>query len=125
MADFQATCGSSSAEDEGQRLRDAVRLFSGKAASDGAEVRRLVEAEAFESAAIFLVGEALPFLLSRGGDGTCLASIVAPDGEEILAEGATPALALLGAYAGAALSAAAFLDTGATVVRGVVPMSLN
>lgn len=44
MADFQATCGSSSAEDEGQRLRDAVRLFSGKAASDGAEVRRLVEA---------------------------------------------------------------------------------
>jgi len=58
----------------------------------------MLAAGAYESAVLLVLGEQTGFILSRGGDGTCLASRLRTDGEtEIMAEAATLALALLAA----------------------------
>ena len=54
---------------------------------------------AHESAALALMGDDSAFMLSRGTNGNCLASVMLPDSlEEMVAEGSTLALALLCAF---------------------------
>ena len=56
----------------------------------------MLRAEAHESAALALVGPEIGFLLSRGGNGEALASIVLPGASnDHTVSGATPALALI------------------------------
>jgi len=51
-----------------------------------------------ESAALALLPKGASYLLSRGEDDTCLASVILPlTGEEVTAEGDSPALALTAA----------------------------
>lgn len=75
----------------------------------------MMAAGAEESAALALLPQGASFLLSRGDDGLCLASVMlATTGEEVTAQGNSPALALL-----AALSASLLVNT-----RGEAPEAL-
>lgn len=107
---FAAECDASAAEEQGERIREAWLLLAAAPAilhgslagnlppSDAIEA--MIEAEAFESAALSLIAPDMGFLLSRGGNGLAIASVVLPGGEEDhTSSGASPALALLGALA--------------------------
>jgi hypothetical protein len=64
--------------------------------------RQLIEAGAEESAATTLVGSDACYMVSRGGDGSYLASVILPGMDaEVSSEGASYALALIGAFLGA------------------------
>lgn len=66
------------------------------------QFHRLIEAGADASAAIILVGKGVGYLVSCSADGSCLASVILPGmDEEVSAEGANFALALIAAYIGA------------------------
>ncbi len=74
-------------------------------------VPALLSVRAYASAALALLPPEAGYMLSRGGHGSHMASLVLPGmDEEVTAEGASAALALLGALA-AALHAA--LQSGA------------
>ncbi len=88
---------------ERDRLREAARLLPLE--GNPASVEALIAQGAFESAALAIIGQATPFMLSRSGDGHCLATIAGHDAE-VTARGASPALALLGAWAAALLARA-------------------
>ncbi|MBU3991608.1 MAG: hypothetical protein KKA12_03510, partial [Alphaproteobacteria bacterium] len=76
-----------------------------------ARVEALLAAGAPESAALALIGGSAGYMLSRGGDGQHLASVVLPGrGEEVTAGGDTLALALIGALALALAEAEAQFD---------------
>ncbi len=105
-----AECDASAIEEQGERIRDAWQLLASapQASSDAQSfslppsdaIEAMIEAEAFESAALSLISADMGFLLSRGGNGLAIASVVLPGGEEDhTASGASPALALLGALA--------------------------
>ena len=105
-----AECDASFADEQAERIRDAWRLLaSAPLVSSGGQpfalppsdaIDAMIEAEAFESAALSLIAPDMGFLLSRGGNGLAIASVVLPGGEEDhTASGASPALALLGALA--------------------------
>lgn len=64
----------------------------------------LLAADAYESAALALLGPEWGYMMSRGSGGVCLATVIAPGGDEdTTAQGATPALALMIALASALL----------------------
>ncbi|MEY4721477.1 MAG: hypothetical protein RIQ46_1202 [Pseudomonadota bacterium] len=105
-----AECDASAAEEQGERIREGWQLLASAPfkpsdtqpfclpPSDAIEA--MIEAEAFESAALSLISPDMGFLLSRGGNGLAIASVVLPGGEEDhTASGASPALALLSALA--------------------------
>ena len=76
---------------------------------------------ALESAALSLLPRGSSYLLSRGADDFCLASVVLPHTtEEVTAEGATPPLALL-----AALCASLVMPAGGSPRRGQSEWSLG
>ncbi len=97
---FRAICEASQPGDEARRLQEALRLVSPRHARAAG---RMVASGAYESAVLALIGNRAALMFSRSGNGRCLASIAAPgtDGE-VTAHGATPALALLAAWAAAA-----------------------
>ncbi|PEQ14290.1 hypothetical protein B2G71_01415 [Novosphingobium sp. PC22D] len=110
---FLDDCVRSTVDDEGERMAEAASLFLAENRGQGGSqawaaagsIDRLLSNGAPVDAAISLMGEGVSFMLSRGGGGTCLATIVVVEGsEEVVAEGATPALALIGAYAAALLA---------------------
>lgn len=94
-------CEQSPLAHERRMLREAARLLPVEA--DAALVEVLIAQDAFESAALAIIGQATPFMLSRSGEGRCLATI-AGRGGEVTAQAASPALALLGAWAAALLA---------------------
>ena len=111
---FLRDCEQGAPDTQAQRLREAVAILSAepeqrsaftRAGLDMAILDGLIECGAFESAALAIIGEGTAFMLSRSGDNRCLATI-ADHGVEATAEGATLALALLAAYAGALLAGA-------------------
>ena len=99
---FADQCRSSALADQAARIRDAMTLTRPHVAPAFIEV--MIAAGAFESAALALIGKDTGWMLSRSCNGRCLASIIAPGmSGEVTAEGASPALALLAAWASAAL----------------------
>lgn len=125
MEDFLYDCAASAASEQADRVREAAHLFARSQADglglavpspDVAAIEAMVDCGAIESAALALLSPDAGFLLSRGGNGVCLASIVLPDGsEEVTAEGSTMALALLAALVSAVLAGRAeprFAGTG-------------
>jgi hypothetical protein len=98
-------CRNGALEDQPRRIRQARGLARAKVPSRMFEV--MIAAGAFESAALLLLGEDAAWMLSRGARGRCLASLLLPGmSEEVTCEAASPALALLGAWACAALARA-------------------
>ncbi len=66
---------------------------------DPAAIEAMLGCNASESAVLALIGPDDTFMLSRGMNGTCLATLVMADGsEEMICEAATLSLALLAAY---------------------------
>ncbi len=109
LRDFLHDCVSSAPAEEGDRLREAGFLLAGMDAERNREmparVEALLQSGGGESAALALIGRDSPFMVSRGPNGRCLASLFGSDAaEEIVAEGATVALALLAAFASAMVS---------------------
>lgn len=112
---FAAECEESTPAEEADRIREAWTLcrlapagmralFAGLPAAS--RVEGLLAADAAESAALALVGPGMGYMLSRGGHGVALASLVLRQGEaDHSAEGATLALALLSALARALAAA--------------------
>ena len=98
-------CRNGALEDQPRRIRQARGLARAKVPSRMFEV--MIAAGAFESAALLLLGEDAAWMLSRGARGRCLASLLLPGmSEEVTCEAASPALALLGAWACEALARA-------------------
>ena len=99
---FAELCAASGPADQARRLREALALTRATRARDMIEV--MIAAGAFESGALAVIGADATWIVSKGGTGRCLASIVLPGmSEEVSAEAASPALALLAAWAKAAL----------------------
>jgi hypothetical protein len=102
----------SAPQEEADRVRDALALLARSPdrigpLPDPARIEAMLAADAAESAALALTGGETGFMLSRGAGGTCLATIALPGGEEdVTAEGATVALALLAARLSALLAEA-------------------
>jgi len=98
-------CRNGALEDQPRRIRQARGLARAQVPSRMFEV--MIAAGAYESAALLLLGEDAAWILSRGGEGRCLASLLLPGmSEEVTCEAASPTLALLGAWACAALARA-------------------
>ncbi|NBC37535.1 hypothetical protein GTZ99_13350 [Novosphingobium sp. FSY-8] len=77
---------------------------------------RLIQVGAHDSAALSLMPELASYLISRAGDGGCLASVYLPGmDEELTSEADTPALALISALAAALASVT---DLGGLVLDG-------
>jgi hypothetical protein len=101
---FVQLCAGSSPADQHSRLRDALTLTRTTRPLDMVEV--MLAAGAFESAALAVIGDEATWMVSKGAEGRYLASLLLPGmTEEVTREGASPALALLGAWASAALVA--------------------
>jgi len=98
LRDFLHDCLASTAADQHARLRDAAELFDVAADRQDAFMKML-SCAAYESAALLILGEGAPFMLSRGGPGVCLAMTMLADGQDdATVEAATLALALLAAH---------------------------
>jgi len=105
------------------RLRAGLALLRRAPERDSAMLQNLPTSTAFEamlacdaleSAALSLLPRGSSYLLSRGADDFCLASVVLPHTtEEVTAEGATPPLALL-----SALCASLVMPAGGSSRRG-------
>lgn len=109
LRDFLHDCASSPVLEEPLRLRQAFLLLTGTDLCAATEDRDAFEAMltvgAHESAALMLIGPDAPFMMSRGPNGRCLASLFGASAEEeIVAEGASLTLALLVAYASALIA---------------------
>ena len=110
VSELCAACVDALSPEGPGRLRECFALMTlapetGFANSAGLPGISMIEAMlasgAQESAALALLPKGASYLLSRGEDDTCLASVVLPQtGEEVTAEGATPALAVLAALLG-------------------------
>ncbi|EHJ61656.1 hypothetical protein [Novosphingobium pentaromativorans] len=104
LRDFLNDCVGSDAEEEGDRIREAGLLLQGtplalKHELDFPVVEAMLACGAAESAVLAILGPEVAFMLSRGGSGSCLATVVMDDeSEEMISEGATVALALLAAH---------------------------
>lgn len=135
MHDFLIDCVSSAPIEQEDRIRDAERLFrQGRLAGFGCPVasvdperfEAMLAAGAFESAVLSLIGDATAFMVSRGWNGTCLATAVLPDGsEEAIAEGATLALALLAAQVSALLEDAEQSESPGRAAQAAADIRLN
>lgn len=118
MEDFLYDCAASAPVEEADRIREACRLLAQPHAAIAQQAGPLVarpvaadaiaamlQAGAAESAVMALLAPEVGYILSRGGNGVCLASLVLPDGsEEVTAEGSTLALALLAGLVSAVLA---------------------
>lgn len=122
LRDLLDDCVGSTALEEADRIREAARILGAEggvacASVNFARLEQLLEADAPESAVLSLLGPRVPFMLSRG-NGSCLATVLVPEeGGEVMAEGATMALALLAAHVSALLAGSeqaheAIADTG-------------
>jgi hypothetical protein len=104
LRDFLNDCVGSAASEEVDRIREAGLLLQREPRPGGGNldlvlIETMLNGGAAESAVMAMVGPEQAFILSRGRTGTCLATVVNHDGsEEMIAEGATIALALLGAF---------------------------
>lgn len=103
MRDFLHDCAASGPAEQGDRIREAVRLLGMASAAESIEAK--LASGAPESAVLELIGPETAFMLSRGGNGSCLAAVVLPDGsEEMISEGSTLALAMLAAHVSSLLA---------------------
>lgn len=76
-----------------------ARSIANSVRFDALAIDEMLDCGAAESAVLAILGPETSFMLSRGGGGSCLATVVVDDGsEETMSEGATIALALLAAY---------------------------
>lgn len=106
-------CIESPACDESDRIREALQLLQSGAlvgtcdfVADPARVEAMLACGAPESAVLAMLSPQTVFMLSRGQGDSCLATVIAePDGDEVIAEGSTLALALLAGYVAGVLSA--------------------
>jgi len=104
LRDLLHDCIASAAADQALRLGEALQVLASPC--DRPAFEAMVACAAYESAALLLLGSDCGFLLSRGSGGLCLASAVFAEGdEEVTAQAATPALALLCAHLAAVLAA--------------------
>lgn len=114
LRDLLHDCAASTPDEQADRIREAHALlwlspgqaerFAGPA-RDVRTLDALLALGAHESAVISLFGGDSAFMVSRGANGNCLASVVAPGGsEELVAEGSTLALALLCAHISSVLA---------------------
>ena len=113
MQAFAHACAESVADEQADRIREGnVVLQLADALAWGGPplwnragvLEAMLAAGAYESAVMALLGPEVCFMLSRGGYGLCLATVVLPGSEnEVTAEASTPALALLTALASALL----------------------
>ncbi|MDF2639244.1 MAG: hypothetical protein K0R64_2228 [Novosphingobium lindaniclasticum] len=109
LQDFLHDCAASAPSQEHDRIREAWLLFvhepglrDGQATRwadlNSSGIEAMLACGAAESAVLALIGPDDTFMLSRGVNGTCLATLVMPDGSEEMIEAATLSLALLAAY---------------------------
>ncbi|CDO35555.1 MULTISPECIES: hypothetical protein [Novosphingobium] len=104
LRDFLNDCVGSDAAEESDRIREAGLLLQGtplgmKHELDLNAIEAMLASGAAESAVLAILGPDIAFMLSRGGSGSCLATVVMDDeSEEMISEGATVALALLAAH---------------------------
>ena len=102
--DFLNDCVGSDAAEESDRIREAGLLLQEtplglRHAFDLDTIDEMLTCGAAESAVLAILGPDVAFMLSRGGSGSCLATVVMDDeSEEMISEGATVALALLAAH---------------------------
>lgn len=114
MNDFLYDCAVSAPVEQADRIREACALFDQPHPPAAGFVALPVEhqliddllcAGGFESAVLALVAPETGYMLSRGGNGLCIASVATADGSgEVTVEGTTMALALLGALVSAILA---------------------
>ncbi len=111
VSEHCAACVDALADEGPARLRECLALLTlapeaSSVASDGlptiASFEAMLACGAEVSAALALLPKGASYLLSRGEDDTCLASVILPlsrldTGDEVTAEGASPALALTAA----------------------------
>lgn len=104
LRDFLNDCAGSAACEEADRIREAALLLRSVSTEtgsipDSAAVEAMLACGAGESAVLAILRPEVSFMLSRGGGGACLATVIVEDGaDEMISEGATVALALLAAY---------------------------
>ena len=120
----------SASSETADRLREARALFAqtgGRVAGipaelpDPAAFEALLACAGHDSAAMALLGRDTGFILSRGGNGVCLATIATGGGsEDVTAEGATTALALLAAQVAAILAETGAVTDAAAASAGAV-----
>jgi len=118
--DLADLCAVSGPCEEARRLDEAMALFSPAqrpagfppdCEPDRARVAALAAAGGTLDATLALIGPRAGFLLSRGPGGSAMATVILPgQTREETAQGATPAMALLGAQLAAVLE---LLDAGA------------
>lgn len=110
LRDFLHDCAGSAPGEEAQRVREAVLELGGsgvetKGPLDVAAIHAMLESGAVTCAVLELMGSGACFMLSRGPQGACLASVVQENGaEEAIAEASSLGLALLGAHVAAVLA---------------------
>jgi hypothetical protein len=104
LRDFLHDCAGSAPAEEYDRIREAILLLHDPDGENGPTfdpkaVAAMLACGASESAVLAILGPDVNCMLSRGSGGSCLATLVLPDGsEEVICEGATLALALLASY---------------------------
>lgn len=108
LREFIAECAVCPGSEAHARLREGVQLLPDFAhgqdqAVHNLQMETLLAVGAEMCVVLGLMGEDPAFMVSRGEAGACLATVILHD-MDISAEGATPALALLGAWASALLA---------------------
>lgn len=135
LSDLLHDCAASAPVEQADRIREAQELIretrsdAGRLAGSSSD-RRVIEAMlalgAHESAVLAIIGSETAFMLSRGANGNCLASVALPDGsEEVVAEGSTMALALLAAYLSTLLADAELAPDEALLFHAPPGMRFN
>lgn len=112
LREFVHECVDSGACDEADRIREAALLLQAGLVSgavshavDPVLVDAMLSCGAAESAVIAMMDRETAFMLSRGQNNACLATvIVGENADEMISEGATLGLALLSAYVASVLS---------------------
>jgi hypothetical protein len=110
LREFLHDCAGSAACEQADRVREAVLELGGSGIGgtgplDVMAIYGLLDCGAVTDAVLSIMGADACFMLSRGSQNACLASVVQSDGtEEALAEGPTLALALLSAHVSAVLA---------------------
>ncbi|HUD28597.1 MAG TPA: hypothetical protein VMQ93_06970 [Novosphingobium sp.] len=115
LREFLHDCAGSGPSEETDRVREAVLELAGTGIAGGdrgarrgfdvAAIHAMLDCGATMSAVLEIMGRDVRFMLSRGAQDSCLASVVMNDGsDEALAEGPTLALALLAAHVSSVLS---------------------
>ena len=123
LRDFLHDCAASEPAEEADRVREAIAVLPQRHGShfQAQAVESLLESGAALCAVLVILGPHARFMLSRGEDGRCLATVLAADGhEEMVAEGTTLALALLTAQASARLVG---LERAERVAQRAVPLT--